>query len=75
MWKNVKTGFGFAIGWELAQIIIKEIEEISVTICKSTANDENYMDWLKERNPDLYKRIIHYKTKKEEYVETEEEAQ
>lgn len=72
MWKNVKTGFGFAIGWELGQIIIGAIAR---TICKSAANDENYMDGLKERNPDLYKKIIHYKTQKEGSVEREEEAQ
>lgn len=72
MWKNVKTGFGFAIGWKLGPYIIGTIARI---ICESTANDENYMDWLKEHIPDLYKKLSHYKTQKEDSVEREEEAQ
>ena len=66
MWKNIKKGFGLAIGWSFGKAIVGVI---GTAIMRSSANDKKYVDGLKERRPDLYEELKKYQTKKEESVE------
>lgn len=72
MWKNIKKGFGLAIGWSFGEAIVGVI---GTAILRSSANDKKYVDGLKERRPDLYEELKKYQTKKEESVEETEEEE
>lgn len=71
MWRNIKKGFGLAIGWTFGKAIVGTI---GTAILRSSANDKKYVEGLKERRPDLYEELKKYQTNKEETVE-EGEAQ
>ena len=72
MWKNVKKGFGLAVGWTLGKALVATI---SNRILIRSANDEKYMDGIKDRRPDLYEKMKKFQSNKEESsVEEEEES-
>ena len=72
MLKNIKKGFGFGIGYCLGKGVINVI---GINMLRHVANDDKYMEDLRNRNPDSYEVIKKYKTKKEESVEESEEEE
>lgn len=69
MWKNVKKGFGFAIGYKLGASMLSVL--VSGWL-RRWARDDEYMEGLKDRRPDLYETLEKYKPKKESVEENEE---
>lgn len=67
MWKSMKKGFGFSAGVILGQATLTVIAE---RILRWVANDEDYMERLKDRDPEQYEKFKKYqKPKKEEEKE------
>jgi hypothetical protein len=56
---GIKYGFGLAIGYFLGMTCIRAAGE---SIMKKLANDKNYMDDLKNRDPDFYEKLKKYTT-------------
>lgn len=73
MLKNVKKGIGLAIGMSIGYGAVKCTKvAVLAAIATWAANDEAYMEELKERKPDLYEKAKKFVMKKEESVEEEE---
>ena len=63
MLENFKKGFGTAIGVSIGFATVKFVAN---KIMAAGANDDNYMEGLKTRNPKLYEETLKYRTKKDE---------
>lgn len=72
MWKGIKKGFGFAVGFELGKTIVWTVAKF---ITDTAAKDDEYMEGLKERKPELYERLKKTQSNKEESVEESEEEE
>ena len=54
MWKSMKKGFGFSAGVILGGAAMNAIAE---RILRWIANDESYMEGLKNRDPEEYEKL------------------
>ena len=57
MLKAVKTGFGISVGVILG---LASLREACKRILKRVAKDEEFMEWEKTRNPELYEDLKKY---------------
>lgn len=63
MWNSLKKGFCFASGVILGQATMNVIAE---RILRWIANDESYMEGLKDRDPEEYEKLKKYQKPKTE---------
>lgn len=63
MWNSLKKGFGFASGVILGHATVNVI---AMEILKWVANDEKYMEGLKNRDPEEYEKLKKYQKPKTE---------
>lgn len=63
MWNSLKKGFGFASGMILGHAAMNVI---ATKILKWAANDEKYMEGLKDRDPEDYDKLKKYQKPKTE---------
>lgn len=63
MLENFKKGFGIAVGASIGYATVRVVAD---KILAAGANDDNYMEWLKTRNPKLYEETLEYRTEKDE---------
>ena len=63
MWKSMKKGFGFSAGIILGGAISSVIAE---HMLRWIANDEKYMEGLKNRDPEKYEKLKKYQKPKTE---------
>ena len=66
MWKSMKKGFGFSTGVILGHAAMNVIAE---RILRWNANDEKYMEGLKNRDPEEYEKLKKYQKPKTEKTE------
>lgn len=66
MWKSMKKGFGFASGVILGHATLSVIAEY---ILRWIANDESYVEGLKDRDPEEYEKLKKYQKPKTEKTE------
>ena len=67
MWKSMKNGFGWAIGSLVGSAVLSIFAESCV---RHIVNGGDYMERLKDRDPEQYEKIKKYqKPKKEEEKE------
>lgn len=55
---KIRDGIKFGIGYLIAQVLFYGVTNV---IERASANDDEYMERLKERKPDLYKRLLKYR--------------
>lgn len=63
MWNSLKKGFGFASGVILGQAAMNVIAE---RMLRWIANDEKYMEGLKDHDPEEYEKLKKYQKPKTE---------
>ena len=63
MWKSMKKGFGFSAGVILGHATLSAI---AGRILRWIANDESYMEGLKNRDPEEYEELKKYQKPKTE---------
>ena len=63
MWKSMKKGFGFSAGIILGRATLSVI---AGHILRWIANDESYMEQLKNRDPEEYEELKKYQKPKTE---------
>ena len=57
---KIKDGFKFGIGYIIAYVFMYGIGN---AIERVAANDDEYMERLKDRNPEQYNRLLKYRMK------------
>lgn len=57
---KIRDGIKFGIGYIIAQLLLYGVTNV---IERLEANDDEYMERLKYRNPNLYNRLLKYRTK------------
>ena len=57
---GIKAGIGFTIGMTLTGATIKWFFNKNEDFLRKVANDEEFMDGIKTRNPDLYEKLQKY---------------
>lgn len=61
MKKAFKTGLGISLGLCAGEVVKYFVRNLCEKILTKNANDEQYMTYLKIRNPDLYERLLKYR--------------
>ena len=59
----IKFGFGVTIGYYIADCLQYVVLGALRATTRNIVNDEEYMNGLKDRNPDLYEKCKKYQTK------------
>ncbi len=57
---GIKAGIGFVIGMTLTMATIKWFFNKNEDFLRKVANDEEFMDSIKTRNPDMYEKLQKY---------------
>lgn len=66
MFKSIKKGFGFGIGFTLGKALLGVV---CTRVSLQAANDEKYMNRVRTDRPDLYESLKKYQKPKEEKEE------
>ena len=58
MWKSIKKGFGYTIGVLLGYSFLLSFKDV---IMRWGANDDEYMERIKKKDPKFYEELLKYK--------------
>lgn len=58
MLKTIKIGLGFSFGFLIGSTALNLCNKI---ICHRYANDDEFMEYVKENNPEVYERLKKYR--------------